>query len=132
MRQILLAAAISALAALPAYGDVLSLRCTVTPASGAAYSGYVWTDMASLRAYERWYKPGIQGQPPIEGPFHALILPNELAVTNSASAKSTLVFRINRDSGKGNVSGGQVFCVSSEVPLPIKLPAPPPLAAPKH
>jgi hypothetical protein len=125
----LLAALLTSVAALPAHAETISLRCTITPDSKQpAYNGYVWIDAQPRRAFERWYPPGYRSPPPIEGPFHVDITPNELTIADSASPHGKERIRIDRTSGSGSVTGGRILCDGAGVSPP---PFPPPPAQ-KH
>ena len=115
---------IATLAAAPAYADVQSLRCTITPDRGRPYSGYIWLDMPNRRAFEQWYPQGNRISPHFDGPFGVSVLPNEVTISDSPSPGGIPRLRLDRASGSGTVSGGKIFCVASDV-RPPPLPAPP-------
>lgn len=95
---------------LAAQAEVLSLRCTIAREGAKPYAGYVWIDMPTRRALEQWFPGGQRG--PIAGPFHVMVLPNTVAISDPDS------IRIDRTNGSGMITGAKISCDASGVEPP--------------
>lgn len=124
-RLFLGATAIAAIAALPAAADnaISSLRCSVAPAHGGKlYAGYLWVDLDGRRAYARWYPPGAPAQPPVVGPFGVSVIPNRVSISENADPRGRTHISLDRDTARGTIADGHIYCDVSKVALPIPLP----------
>lgn len=116
----------------PAAAETISLACTVTPDGGKPrYTGYIWLDVPTRRELEEWFPAGTHDQPHVAGPYGVMYLPNSVTISDSASAKGKARIEFDRTSGLGTITGGRIYCVSSNTAAPAFPPMPKKPAPPK-